>query len=65
MKFGGTVPGLIQNKSLNNNFTLNTALATALIAATQTETASGTKGLLKRISLELTQNSKAQQEIDL
>ena len=46
MKFGGTLPTLVQGKSGNNNFTLNTALATALIAATQTETASGTNGLL-------------------
>ena len=66
MKFGGTLPGLVQgNAKSNNNFTLNTALATALIAASQTGTASGTNGLLKCLPLDDTAGSKDKMEREL
>lgn len=59
MNLGGTLPSILQGKSLSKNYTLNTAFATALIAATQTETASGTNGLLRRIPLDLTDKTKS------
>jgi len=59
MKFGGTLPGVLQGNAPNmQNFTLNTAVATALMAASQTGTASGAKGLLKYLPLEDTATSK-------